>query len=265
MTLRPSGRMQPSARTSPRCSRSLPRCSPCPSRSPRAPRPKHPSPSQVDNPPREGMAVGRANLDGTGVDRNLVSALGVAGDVAVNDSHVYWTRSESYPPSFVFVNNAIGRANLDGSHADPNFISGLPGFSSGIAVDASSLLEERRQHRARQPRRHRRRSELHQRHRSRLRRLAVDAGHIYWSHDYFIPDSAGIGRANLDGSASDQSFIPVRAREASRSTPSTLYWTRDLFRRRVAPNESRRSAAPISTAATSQSFMAAPTGIPALD
>ena len=225
MTLRPSRQMQPSARTFAALLALVATLLVLPlALAPRA-ETKAALSSPVDNPPREGMAVGRANLDGTGVDRNLVSALGVAGDVAVNDSHVYWTRSESYPPSFVFVNNAIGRANLDGSHADPNFISGLPGFSSGIAVDAEHVYWKSGDNIGR----------------ANLDGtgvdpsfisvtgvgyggLAVDDGHIYWSHDYFIPDSAGIGRANLDGSAPDPQSIPVRA-EGITVDAQHLYWT----------------------------------------
>ena len=82
--------------------------------------------------------------------------------------------------------SAIGRAGLDGSSAQQNFVGGLPYFLAG---------------------------------------LAVDARHVYWTHE------SGIGRANLDGSGVDQSFIGLEASDSAISgiavDASHIYWTHE--------------------------------------
>jgi hypothetical protein len=69
--------------------------------------------------------IGRANLDGTGVDKSFIPT----GDVnplgvAVDAQHVYWANP---------LASTIGRANLDGSASDPGFILGPSPW--GLAVD----------------------------------------------------------------------------------------------------------------------------------
>ena len=68
--------------------------------------------------------IGRANLDGSGVDQSFITGAQVG--VAVDSQHVYWTNSSS---------DAIGRANLDGSGVDQSFITGA---QVGVAVDGLS-------------------------------------------------------------------------------------------------------------------------------
>jgi hypothetical protein len=58
-------------------------------------------------------SIGRANLDGSGVDPGFISGLGNPCGVAVDAGHVYWGNRAT---------NSIGRANLDGSGANPTFI-----------------------------------------------------------------------------------------------------------------------------------------------
>jgi hypothetical protein len=72
----------------------------------------------------ESRTIGRANLDGTGVDRSFIPAGGFPG-VAVDAAHVYWTNEFG----------TIGRANLDGTGVDHSFITGA-GRPWGVAVDA---------------------------------------------------------------------------------------------------------------------------------
>ena len=55
-------------------------------------------------------AIGRANLDGSGVNPSFITSAGGSG-MAVNSAHIYWTSGDS-----------IGRANLDGSGVNPSFI-----------------------------------------------------------------------------------------------------------------------------------------------
>lgn len=74
----------------------------------------------------EGTAIGRANLDGTGVNGSLFTGgVGPAG-IALTAGHVYWSD---------FVGNTIGRAGLDGTAATQSLISGL---STVAAVDVTA-------------------------------------------------------------------------------------------------------------------------------
>jgi uncharacterized protein YjbI with pentapeptide repeats len=121
-------------------------------------------------------SVGRANLDGTGVNPSFVAGAGNARGVAVDGQHIYWTQlvGTGQPQG-----GSIGRANLDGTGANASFITGLeaPSPWGGLAVDSS---------------------------------------HVYWANSYHCdyqttPPSlcAGgtIGRASLDGTIVNRSFI----------------------------------------------------------
>ena len=101
-----------------------------------------------------GGAIGRANVDGTGVEENFITGANLPGAVAVDAGHVYWTN---------FGADTIGRANLDGFDLDQSWIA-----------PASDPLG-----------------------------LAVDDAHVYWTG----PLSGQVGRANLDGSQIDQEFM----------------------------------------------------------
>ncbi len=122
---------------------------------------------------RINKAIGRANVDGTGVNPTFITGANNPTDVAVDGQYVYWTAQTgtALPPA-----GAIGRANLTGTGANPSFITG--------AADPFGIT--------------------------------VDYSHIYWTNYYDcdfrnIPPTscAGgtIGRANLDGSAVDQSYV----------------------------------------------------------
>ena len=69
-------------------------------------------------------SIGRANLDGSGVDQTFISGASYPFGVAVDAAHVYWANDS----------NTIGRANLDGSGVDQSFISGA-NLPRGLAVD----------------------------------------------------------------------------------------------------------------------------------
>ena len=57
--------------------------------------------------------VGRANLDGTGVDQNFITFHGNPIAIAVDDAHVYWLNTDIRA-------STIGRANLDGTGVVPD-------------------------------------------------------------------------------------------------------------------------------------------------
>jgi hypothetical protein len=77
--------------------------------------------------------IGRANLDGTGIDQNFITGVSGATGLAVDAAHVYWAD---------LTTRTIGRASLDGTNVHQSFITGVtfafntnPGFSTGLAVD----------------------------------------------------------------------------------------------------------------------------------
>lgn len=78
---------------------------------------------------RAGMAIGRANLDGSSPDRTFISGVSTPCGVAVDGSHVYW--------GSVF-GDSIGRASLSGGEVDEGFIEGVEG-ACGIAVDGAHV------------------------------------------------------------------------------------------------------------------------------
>ncbi len=160
--------------------------------------------------------IGRANLDGTGVDQSFVTGVGSPDAVAADAGHVYWT---NWPDA---LTNTIGRANLDGSGVDASFVTGVGNYLSGLAVDARHIYWtspfENTIGRANLD------GSGVDHHfitgaGDDLSGLAVDAGHIYWANYSGTTASAGerippefappgsIGRANLDGSGVDASFI----------------------------------------------------------
>jgi Ca2+-binding RTX toxin-like protein len=69
--------------------------------------------------------IGRANLDGTNVDHDLITGL-IAYDVAANDRFIYWTNKGP--------TDSIGRARLDGTQVNPTFIPNLTNVQ-GITLD----------------------------------------------------------------------------------------------------------------------------------
>ena len=70
--------------------------------------------------------IGRANLDGSGIDQNFITGANEPSGMAVDAAHLYWANGGF---------NAIGRANLDGSGIDQTFIMADNG-PEAVAVDA---------------------------------------------------------------------------------------------------------------------------------
>jgi hypothetical protein len=80
-----------------------------------------------------GLAIGRANLDGSGVEPTFIVGAARPCGVAVDGSHVYWANEGA---------GTIGRANLDGSVADQSLVSGLED-PCGVAVDGTHVYWSR--------------------------------------------------------------------------------------------------------------------------
>jgi hypothetical protein len=75
-------------------------------------------------------SIGRANLDGSGVEQTFISTGGpVVCGVAVNSQYIYWANTD-----FLANGTTLGRAKLDGSGITTDFISGASG-PCGVAVD----------------------------------------------------------------------------------------------------------------------------------
>ena len=172
-----------------------------------------------DNPaecctPKPGTgSIGRANVDGTGIDEDFITGVSFPLDVmAVDGSHLYWT---NLGPDTDFISgpaiSRIGRANLDGTGVEENFIS--ENGVAGMAVDASHfywLLNGFSRSEA----------DFFWIRRANLDGtgvedvtgtftgggcgVAIDDTHVYWAHGYPRP---AIGRAKLDGSRVNTEFI----------------------------------------------------------
>ena len=165
-------------------------------------------------------AIGRANPDGTGVSQRFMELGATPTGVAVDAGHIYWA-SET---------GAIGRADLDGTDVDESFINTGTHVSGGarIAVDAAHLywsdangigrasvngsnVEPDFITTAQSP-----------------AGVAVDAQYIYWASRASggpTAATAAIGRANLDGTGVDESFIVTGWRDAVAVDADHLYWT----------------------------------------
>lgn len=207
----------------------------------------------------EDGTIGRANLDGTGVDQSFIAVAGFPGPyygVALDDKHIFWDTGAGW----------IGRANLDGTGVDPSFIPTAAGASgaelalddqhiywsngsfgwigrarlNGTNVDQQLLAPQS----------------------SYVKGLVVDEGSIYWSdyqnlrigsgslspisvnplfiqptpnspeglavdeaHIYWSNGSADtIGRANRNGGGVDQAFIPTAYAYGVDVDDSHVFW-----------------------------------------
>jgi len=74
-------------------------------------------------------AIGRAELDGSNVERSFIPISGFACGVAVDSGHIYWGDE---------IKETIGRANISGGEVEPDFITGA-GPVCGVAVNATSI------------------------------------------------------------------------------------------------------------------------------
>lgn len=203
-------------------------------------------------------AIGRAQLDGSGVQPAFIAAGTHPTGVAVDASHIYWSDeagntigranldgSDRLPnfitgankPTDVAIegshvywvnsgNGKIGRANLDGSEPNQSFVSGLSG-GYGIAADIAHLYWANF-------------SVTNTIGRVDIggatgfnqsfitgasfpHDVAVDASHVYWTNYA----NSTIGRANLDGSAPTQGFVSVGPSGAIYGIavdPAHIYW-----------------------------------------
>jgi hypothetical protein len=173
--------------------------------------------------------IGRANLDGAGVEPHFISDAGgqIAGrQIAVDRTHLYWTEGQ-----------AIGRANLDGTDIHHNFITGLGSLGS-LAVDPAHIYwaascSNQSCTRGAIGRANLDGTGVQRNFITGLRApgsMAMGGGHIYWTssnHNVQFPPPDTIGRANLDGSHVEQSFITVPHADLAGLAVDTghIYWS----------------------------------------
>ena len=159
------------------------------------------SPTAVAQPQlywQDGDGIGRANVDGTGITRQLIPVGGEAicgGTVAADHNYVYWT----IPGPAALADRRpgnnwgeIARARRDGTAVDQSFITTTSPYVPQC--------------------------------------VAVDGAHVYWTSILGEGPNAqfAIGRANLDGTGVNETFIGGPG--ASGSQPCAedgayLYWS----------------------------------------
>jgi hypothetical protein len=144
--------------------------------------------------------IGRAKVDGTNVNPTFIAtSTPLTSGITVDSSHIYWSDLGTI---------WFGRANLNGSNVDLNFLTGLAGPAYDLAVDSSHLYwtEYNRIARAGVSGTNVFNDFITGlSYQSHLESVAVNSSHIYWAD---TPTHA-IGRANLNGSNVDPSFIEI--------------------------------------------------------
>lgn len=178
-------------------------------------------------------AIGRANLDGTGVDRTFIPGVSPEDPgtgrtnlrgIAVIGDHVFWT-DYGYDPELGENWARIGRAALDGTDVRLEFLDPVT-LPVALAADQDHLFWMAYEGigRARvdgtdvQP-------TFITGSLPSARAVAVDGAHVYWTNTTNSWNSPTIGRANLDGSGVDQAFITgTRFPAGLAVTASHVYW-----------------------------------------
>jgi hypothetical protein len=170
----------------------------------------------------DANAIGRAGINGTGVDQTFITGLQGVQGVAVNSAGIFWTNTGI---------GSIGRANLDGTGINQNFIAGASP-SNLMAADADHLYW----------------TILGQFSESIGRAdvsganlnpgfvsggdqvndpegVAVDGAHVYWTNLL----NGQIGQANLDGSGANGDFIEgAESPTGIAVNAGQLYWSNFL-------------------------------------
>src|SRR5215831_13595090 len=151
--------------------------------------------------------IGRANLDGTGVNQNFITGVKPTGGLAVDGGHLYWGNRDDSRTLQFGIPATIARANLDGTGADPTFITGAES-ASGIALDSGHIYWTNRDQlmptigRASLDGTGADQNFVNIGSGSFPDGIAVDSGHIYW-----VNSGGTIGRAGIDGTGVNPNFI----------------------------------------------------------
>jgi virginiamycin B lyase len=142
--------------------------------------------------------IGRANPDGTGVNRAFIKGVGSPQGLAIDSRHIYWANLDA---------NSIGRANLNGTKVDPRFVTGAK-IPQGVAVNGQYIFWANRGTDSIG------RANLDGTGKNAKfvpgvsfpQGVAADAGYVYWADR----NLSTIGRAEADGSgAPDPMFLGI--------------------------------------------------------
>lgn len=147
-----------------------------------------------------GGSIGRADLDGTGADTQLVTGTDEPCGVAVDAGHIYWANQGS---------DTIGRAGLGGEDPEESFVTDVGGEPCGVAVNGQYIYWAQRTG-------YIGRAEVDNGANpdptfidtgggSHDCGVAVDAGDIYWGDS----GHGDVGRAQLDGADVEPGFIAI--------------------------------------------------------
>jgi hypothetical protein len=158
-------------------------------------------------------AIGRAKINGTGLNNNFITGLNSPVGVATDSKFIYWADTAA---------NKIGRANLDGTGVNQNFITTGVTNPTGIAVTSSAIYWGNGDN-----------TIGHANidgtgpvggfiSAATSNGLAADSSFLYFLGDL------SIGRATLDGTSVDPNFQAVPEPFAGPAVdPSFLYWASD--------------------------------------
>jgi len=192
-----------------------------------------------------GTTIGRAYLDGSGVNQSFIGVAGGTGaayGVAVDGARVYWANQST---------NTIGRANLDGSGVNQSFIT-APNSPQMVAVDSAHLYWANYNNGTIG------RADLDGNPASVNQSfittgspaaigVAVDSTHIYWTN----LTGTKIGRANIDGTGIDPNFITGASSPDGVAVDSAhIYWANS-----TAPGTIGRANLDGNPASVNQSFI----------
>ena len=196
----------------------------------------------TENGPKRGTGtIGRARLNGTGVDEHFIRDLDGPIAVAVDAGDIYWANGATAP--------WIGRANIHGGQVQPHFINATYA-PDALAVDSAHIYWAN-YYRVHGISNWIGRATLagHLPNQQWLftgdglggTGVSVDASHVYWSAVAFRPQTAGgvrravpccgrFGRAALSGHPVLRRFLPVPQALGSEPTGMTvfgdfLYWS----------------------------------------
>ena len=161
-------------------------------------------------------SIGRANLDGSGVDYDFLAGLGNPCGIAVDETSIYWAEEEG---------GRIARADLDGGEVDRDFIAGIT-KPCGVAVGNGFLYWTAEQYLARTSLSTGISKRIYEGDESfNFCGVAVDSNHVYWGGF-----GESIGRAELDGAHPEPAFITGIERPCGIALQgSHIYWTRNVL------------------------------------
>ena len=139
--------------------------------------------------------IGRAKLDGSEInDSFIVGTNGSGWTSGDNDIYgLYVTNDKIYWANY--TTNTIGRADIDGSNQNNDFINIKSGSYTGYDSSVGGICG-----------------------------ITIQGGYIYWTNY----DIHTIGRANIDGTGKDNSYISTGSGTSPyfiTSNSSKLYWT----------------------------------------